>query len=492
MDADTIPLEAGHRGPGDLVHQGLLRRPGGDRPGRASRRRPGGAPPGRAARRGRLRAGRPGPRSATTTREIGHVTSAASSPRLGRSRGARLRPPRVRGAGFDGRGRLRRHAGDGHRERAADRVGVAAPGDAPARPLAARRHPMTRSATARGAITAAVVAVALAGSPAPTPLAARQAGPFTIEQILAAPFPSEIVAAPAGAARRLGVRRSRLAQPVGGRWAGFAGRRVTAYQGDDGQEITDLAFSPDGATIVYVRGGGPNRAGEIPNPTSDAAGAEQAVWAVPVAGGAPRQLGSGQRPRRSHPGAIAWRSSSAGRSGSRGCRARRRRRRRRERAAARAALAWSPDGSRLAFVSGRGTHAFVGVLDVATKALTWLDPSLDTDDAPGVVARRRPRRLHPPAAGPRPDDLPPRARGPAVVDPRGRRRHRHRARGVAGGARAAAACSSRSSSVRSSSGPPTSAWCSRGRAMAGSICIRCRPPAARRCCSRQAASKSTT
>ena len=34
-------------------------------------------------------------------REIGHVTSAAWSPRLGRSRGARLRPPRVRRAGYD-------------------------------------------------------------------------------------------------------------------------------------------------------------------------------------------------------------------------------------------------------------------------------------------------------------------------------------------------------------------------------------------------------
>ena len=155
---------------------------------------------------------------------------------------------------------------------------------------------MTRSATARGAITAAVVAVALAGSPAPIPLAARQAGSFTIEQILAAPFPSEIVASPAGArvAWVFDDRGSRNLWVADG--PDFAGRRVTAYQGDDGQEITDLAFSADGATIVYVRGGGPNRAGEIPNPTSDSAGAEQAVWAVPVAGGAPRRLGSGQRP----------------------------------------------------------------------------------------------------------------------------------------------------------------------------------------------------
>jgi dipeptidyl aminopeptidase/acylaminoacyl peptidase len=46
-------------------------------------------------------------------------------------------------------------------------------------------------------------------------------------------------------------------------------------------------------------------------------------------------------------------------------------------------LQWSPDGSRLAFVSGRGTHAFIGVVDAASKVLTWIEPSLDTDD--GVV-----------------------------------------------------------------------------------------------------------
>src|SRR5947208_561582 len=45
-------------------------------------------------------------------------------------------------------------------------------------------------------------------------------------------------------------------------------------------------------------------------------------------------------------------------------------------------LRWAPDGTRLAFVSGRGDHGFVGVYDVATKALRFVDPSVDDDDEP--------------------------------------------------------------------------------------------------------------
>src|SRR5690606_21820646 len=45
-------------------------------------------------------------------------------------------------------------------------------------------------------------------------------------------------------------------------------------------------------------------------------------------------------------------------------------------------LRWSPDGSKLAFVSARGQHAFVGVYDVASKTIRWLDPSVDRDSNP--------------------------------------------------------------------------------------------------------------
>ncbi len=45
-------------------------------------------------------------------------------------------------------------------------------------------------------------------------------------------------------------------------------------------------------------------------------------------------------------------------------------------------LRWSPDGSRIAFVSGRGDHNFIGIFDVAGKSVRWIAPSIDEDIQP--------------------------------------------------------------------------------------------------------------
>jgi dipeptidyl aminopeptidase/acylaminoacyl peptidase len=43
---------------------------------------------------------------------------------------------------------------------------------------------------------------------------------------------------------------------------------------------------------------------------------------------------------------------------------------------------WSPDGSRLLFVSARGDHAFIGVYDVVAKTVRFMAPSVDSDRDP--------------------------------------------------------------------------------------------------------------
>ncbi len=238
---------------------------------------------------------------------------------------------------------------------------------------------MSSSIRAARAVVAIALGAAFVASPASPD--ARQAAPFSIERILSAPFTSELVASPSGA-RVAWVFDDRGARNI---WVAegpeFARRRVTSYIGDDGQEITRLGFTGDGATLVYVRGGAANRAGEAPNPTSAAAGADQAVWAVAAGGGVPRKLGAGGAPALAPRGDLVafvqrgqiWTAGVGGTQPAVQAA--------RTRGSARS-LAWSPDGTRLAFSSGRGSHAFVGVFTVATGALVWLQPSLDTDDHP--------------------------------------------------------------------------------------------------------------
>src|SRR5215472_2500513 len=91
--------------------------------------------------------------------------------------------------------------------------------------------------------------------------------PFTLEQVLSAPFPSDLTTAK---------NRNRVAwvfdqQGKHNIWdaeaPSFAARQLTRYSEDDGQELSQLRFSSDANALVYVRGGGKNSAGQVPNPT---------------------------------------------------------------------------------------------------------------------------------------------------------------------------------------------------------------------------------
>ncbi|MGB0542695.1 MAG: prolyl oligopeptidase family serine peptidase [Longimicrobiales bacterium] len=214
-------------------------------------------------------------------------------------------------------------------------------------------------------------------------LAAPAAGqaPFSVDDVMSFSFASGLVAAPAGdrvawIENREGERNVWVAE--GPAWEG---RPLTSYRGDDGQELGGLTFSPDGNRVFWVRGGAPNRQGEVPDPLSTPDEEGRAVWASDFTGGeSTHTVESGNFTISPDGARLAYSSGreifllalGAETDVERIARIR----------GSAGSLTWSPDGSKLGFVSGRGDHAFIGVLDLSDRVITYLDPSVATDGSP--------------------------------------------------------------------------------------------------------------
>jgi dipeptidyl aminopeptidase/acylaminoacyl peptidase len=211
-------------------------------------------------------------------------------------------------------------------------------------------------------------------------------GSFTIQQVLSAPFPKDLVAA--GVKARFawvfnaeGKRNIWVAEPARD-GHGYDSRQLTNYSDDDGQEIEELVWAPDAESIAYVRGGDFEFTSKPPpNPAGLAGGVEQDVWVVSLSSGEERKIGEGHSPTISPKGDLityvfnnqVWVARvdgggkpeqlihSTGESES---------------------LRWSPDGRYLAFVSKRGDHSFVGVYAIGPKTLIYMQPSTSCDFAP--------------------------------------------------------------------------------------------------------------
>src|ERR1035438_7758083 len=206
---------------------------------------------------------------------------------------------------------------------------------------------------------------------------------FTLEQVLSAPFPSELIAA-SGGGKVAWLLNERGARNI---WVAaapdFKGVRLTNYTRDDGQDMGQLRWTPDANAVVYVRGGDLEFLGRPdPNPTADPAGVDQSIW-IAAPGEAPRKIAAGHSPVVSPKGDqvayllggqiwLAPLSATGGPSLLIQARA----------GVTAGEVRWSPDGSKLAYVSDRANHSFIAVYDFASKSLGYLDPSVDRDANP--------------------------------------------------------------------------------------------------------------
>ena len=168
----------------------------------------------------------------------------------------------------------------------------------------------------------------------------------------------------------------------------FAPIRLTNFLQDDGTDLSDVELSDDGSIIIFVRGSAPNRFGWVANPNQNPDGAERAIWAVRSSGGPAWRVAVGSAPTLSPDGrwvlyakdgqiyrarvvkGVATTAMDTGgipfiREWGRN-----------------SAPMWSPDGSKIAFVSARENHAFIAVYDMAARKLKYMAPSVDCDGTP--------------------------------------------------------------------------------------------------------------
>lgn len=245
----------------------------------------------------------------------------------------------------------------------------------PFTPVSLEMHTLIRPSLRSLVVAAALLAASRSA------ISAQQ--PFDFAAIRSYPFPNELTASGnrlAWAFNEQGRRNVWVAESPA-----FRARMLTQYTADDGQELTSVQVSGDGRWVVYVRGGehGSNWERATPvNPASVPTPQRLGLWSVPFEGGAPKLLSDGgDAPAISPRGDVVaflkdgqvWTVPTDGSAAAKRLFSAR---------GTSGDIQWSPDGSRIAFVSSRGTHSLIGVYAGDSVPIAWIAPSTHRDRSP--------------------------------------------------------------------------------------------------------------
>ncbi len=205
----------------------------------------------------------------------------------------------------------------------------------------------------------------------------------TIDQMLSVPFPSGMTASSDGnliawVFNNQGENNIFIA--TGQNFAQVS--KLTNYAGDNGVGINSLSFTDDNQWLVYVRGNSKNKNGQAANPAQLQEDTQNALYVINIQKKISRKISEGDSPKISPDGKTVafinsgqiWTASIQDSIvkpkmlfSSRG---------------GQTSIKWNPDGSKIAFVSRRGDHSFIGIYDLIKKMVIYNDPSVDFDSEP--------------------------------------------------------------------------------------------------------------